>query len=45
MRQKVSPGAVLLFIFSLFVLGGALYLAWGSPHDHVYRSARANLAR
>jgi hypothetical protein len=45
MRQKVSRGAVLLFVFSLIVLGGALYLVWASPDEHAHRAARAVLPR
>ncbi len=45
MRQTVSRGAVLLFVFSLIVLGGALYLVWASPDEHAHRAARAVLPR
>lgn len=45
MRQKLSRGAVLLFIVSLMVFGGALYLVWGGTHEHAYRAARAIPAR
>ncbi len=45
MRQKVSRGALFLFVFSLIVVGGALYLIFASPHEHAYRAARAVLVR
>jgi len=45
MRQKVSRGVLFLFVVSLMVLGGPLYLVFASPHEHAYRAARAVLAR
>jgi hypothetical protein len=41
MRWKVEVRVLLLFVFSLVVLGGALLLVWSGPHNHPYGTTRS----